>query len=229
MNDDHEPTPGPAPARVLGDEQVEQALGNLLRTGVVLAALVVLAGGVLYLARHGGEPADRRTFQGEPAELRSPAGIVSEALALHERMARELWQRAGYSGHWKYPFTRLVERYGESGRHYHTLAHVQQCLETFDALRDDAENPDAVEMALWFHDAVYDTRKKDNEAMSAGLAEVVLDVGGFPTDYIALVRRLVLATTHRDPPNDADEAVLIDCDLAVTNFVLANHGQCHLG
>ncbi len=67
------------------DQQVDQFLGNLLRAGVMLAAVTVLAGGVLYLARHGTDPADYRVFRGEPADLRSPLGIVTDALALQGR------------------------------------------------------------------------------------------------------------------------------------------------
>jgi uncharacterized membrane protein len=67
------------------DQQVEEIVGNLLRAGVLLAAAVVFLGGVLYLARHGGERADDRIFHGEPADLRSPAGIVEDALALSSR------------------------------------------------------------------------------------------------------------------------------------------------
>jgi uncharacterized membrane protein len=69
------------------DAAVEQVLGNLLRVGVLLAAAVVLAGGTLYLVRHRGERSDQhyRLFRGEPADLRGPAGIVGEALALSSR------------------------------------------------------------------------------------------------------------------------------------------------
>ena len=62
------------------EERFEQFLGNLLRAGVLLAATVVLAGGILYLVRHGGERADKRVFLGEPAELRNPTEIVAYAL-----------------------------------------------------------------------------------------------------------------------------------------------------
>jgi uncharacterized membrane protein len=67
------------------DERVEQVVGNLLRTGVLLAAAVVLLGAAVYLARHGTELADRRAFHGEPEDLRNPAGIVRDALALSGR------------------------------------------------------------------------------------------------------------------------------------------------
>jgi uncharacterized membrane protein len=67
------------------DQQVEQVIGNLLRYGVLTAALVTLAGGIVYLARHGSEPADHRLFVGEPADLRTVSGIVADALAFRGR------------------------------------------------------------------------------------------------------------------------------------------------
>jgi uncharacterized membrane protein len=67
------------------DERVEAIVGNLLRTGVLLAAAVVLLGGLLYLAHHGASEPDYRVFRGEPASLRGIAGIVADARALHGR------------------------------------------------------------------------------------------------------------------------------------------------
>jgi uncharacterized membrane protein len=61
--------------------RVQQAVGNLLRAGVLLAAAVVLAGGILFLVRHGGAVPDYRVFRGEPANLRTLAGIVRGSLA----------------------------------------------------------------------------------------------------------------------------------------------------
>lgn len=68
--------PRPAGRARWSDEEVDQFLGNLLRAGVVIATIVVVIGGVLYLRRHGFEVADRRVFQGEPAHLRSITGII---------------------------------------------------------------------------------------------------------------------------------------------------------
>jgi uncharacterized membrane protein len=62
------------------DDQVERTIGNLLRAGVLVAAAVAAAGGVVYLARHGGETPDDGVFRGEPADLRSPVGVVRDAL-----------------------------------------------------------------------------------------------------------------------------------------------------
>ena len=64
------------------DEQVDLYIGNLLRAGVTIAAVVGVLGGVLYLAQHGQQLADYREFRGEPAQLRSVRGIITSALAL---------------------------------------------------------------------------------------------------------------------------------------------------
>src|SRR4029077_3399824 len=67
------------------DQKVENLVGNLLRTGVSLAALIVFAGAVVYLAKHGSEPADYRVFHGEPNQLRTIAGALREAYAFQGR------------------------------------------------------------------------------------------------------------------------------------------------
>jgi uncharacterized membrane protein len=66
-------------------EAFEVLLGHVLRAGVVLAAIVVAAGGAIFLAKHGGESPAYGTFLGEPGDLRSIAGIVSEARTLSGR------------------------------------------------------------------------------------------------------------------------------------------------
>ncbi len=63
------------------DERLDRTIGHLLRAGVVISAVVVLAGGWLYVTHHTHETPDRRTFRGEPAELTHPAGIVRAACA----------------------------------------------------------------------------------------------------------------------------------------------------
>jgi uncharacterized membrane protein len=67
------------------DKRIENILGNLLRTGVILSAAIVFCGAIFYLVRHGQAPADYRVFQGEPSDLRSVAGIVHDAVHLSGR------------------------------------------------------------------------------------------------------------------------------------------------
>ena len=67
------------------DKAFDTLLGNVLRAGVLLAAAVVLCGGVVYLLRHGHDVPDYRVFRGEPSDLRSVSGIVSDARLLSGR------------------------------------------------------------------------------------------------------------------------------------------------
>jgi uncharacterized membrane protein len=64
------------------ERALERRFGDLLRTGVLCAALVVLVGGVLYLVRYGRSAPAYAIFRGEPADLRSVGGILREAGAL---------------------------------------------------------------------------------------------------------------------------------------------------
>jgi len=72
------------------DEHVEHIMGNLLRSGVGLAALVISLGGVLYLIQEGSTTPRYHVFRGEPSELRSLSGIVHGAIALRARGIMQL-------------------------------------------------------------------------------------------------------------------------------------------
>ena len=67
------------------DEGIDRFLGNLLRWGVILSTVVVLAGGILYLAGHGLEKHDYEVFRGEPADLRKPPAIAADAARFDSR------------------------------------------------------------------------------------------------------------------------------------------------
>jgi uncharacterized membrane protein len=74
-----------ATSRAWNDERLEGIIGTLLQVGVVLSGALVVAGGVIYLIRHGSEPPRYGTFAGEPLELRTLSGIVAYALSMHGR------------------------------------------------------------------------------------------------------------------------------------------------
>ena len=109
----------------------------------------------------------------------------------------------------------VVDAWSEPHRRYHDLAHLAAVLGIVDALAAHARDPDAVRLAAWYHDVVYDPRSAENEARSAGRARAGLR-GLVPDERIAEVERLVLLTTGHDPePGDVDGAVLCDADLSV--------------
>jgi predicted metal-dependent HD superfamily phosphohydrolase len=109
----------------------------------------------------------------------------------------------------------LLARYDEPQRAYHTLQHLHECLAWFEQMQPFAEHPAEVELALWFHDAVYDVHASDNEARSAAWAAEALRAAAAPADAAERVHALVMATCHHATPDGADAALLVDIDLAI--------------
>ena len=110
----------------------------------------------------------------------------------------------------------LVAAYSEQHRHYHTLQHLRECLAHYDAAAPLARRPAEVELALWFHDAVYDPQRQDNEVRSAEWARASVLAAGCEEAVAQRVPALVLATqAHRDDAGDIDTQLLLDIDLAI--------------
>lgn len=109
----------------------------------------------------------------------------------------------------------LLQKYAESPRKYHTLQHLGECLSLFDELSDQAEHPAEVEMALWFHDAIYELKRHDNEEQSAALARTVLTAAAVAPASIQRIEDLILATRHTALPVSPDKQLLVDIDLAI--------------
>jgi predicted metal-dependent HD superfamily phosphohydrolase len=78
----------------------------------------------------------------------------------------------GLTGH----LGELIHAYSSPDRYYHNLTHIQDCLSVFDQTSSLVAHPKEVELAIWFHDAVYDTRRSDNEQKSAEWAEAGTEV-----------------------------------------------------
>lgn len=108
--------------------------------------------------------------------------------------------------------------YHHPPRGYHNLDHVRACLDLCDpgVLPDpgDAEAAGATRFAMFLHDCVYDSRRQDNEARSAGIAAMLARDLGLPAAAIETIRRLIMATTHKGEPADALDACIRDVDLA---------------
>ncbi|MEV4971241.1 HD domain-containing protein [Streptomyces scopuliridis] len=111
---------------------------------------------------------------------------------------------------------RLLARWSEPQRRYHTTDHLLAVLDRVDTLAEYADDPDVVRLAAWFHDAVYRPDRSENEERSARLAERALPEAGLSEDRTREVARLVrLTTTHAAAPGDRNGAVLCDADLAI--------------
>ncbi|RWQ36992.1 MAG: hypothetical protein EOS21_23090 [Mesorhizobium sp.] len=114
----------------------------------------------------------------------------------------------------------LSALYRAEGRHYHSLAHIEAMLALAGHYRASLHDPEAVEAAIWFHDAIYDSRAKDNEAKSAALAEKKLS-GRTDAQRLGRITAMIIATATHELPHFGDEnavrdaALFLDMDLAI--------------
>lgn len=131
--------------------------------------------------------------------------------ALHERW-RRTWALAGLRADDRL-LDGLVASYAEPHRAYHTLHHIGECFAHLDAYPIAIDDRLAIELALWFHDAVYDTRAHDNEQKSAELARSALPA--FDVTTLDRIEALILATRHDTVPDDPGEQMMADVDLAI--------------
>lgn len=122
------------------------------------------------------------------------------------------WAGAAGASPW---YHALRSRYDEPQRHYHTFDHIQACLQHFDAVRPLLQQPVAVELALWFHDAIYDPRAKNNERRSADFARTALLACQLDATLVAQVDKLIMLTRHDAAPDTDDGRLLVDIDLAI--------------
>lgn len=112
-------------------------------------------------------------------------------------------------------YGRLAEAYREPQRHYHTQQHMGECLVELDEASHLAQRLAEVELALWFHDAVYDPQAADNEERSAELAKQFLREGGSADQLAGRVEQLILMTKTHQAQGDADGGILLDIDLSI--------------
>ena len=134
---------------------------------------------------------------------------------LLQRSWRRAWAEIGASGDGEALRQRLTDAWREPQRRYHTLQHIAECLSHLEPVRTLAAAPAEVELGLWFHDAVYDVRGHDNEEKSAAWATQELLAVGVAAAAAERVHALVMATRHAALPETADEALLVDIDLAI--------------
>lgn len=144
-----------------------------------------------------------------------------------ERWLRLMWALAFGPNE---PMYRTLERlYGARGRYYHTADHISACLALFDGLRKTTDCADEIELALWFHDAVYNPLWSRNEEKSARLAEEFMAINGASASMRNLVRRMILATRDHRPDGTPETNVLLDIDLAILSSDPGTYSGYELG
>jgi len=106
----------------------------------------------------------------------------------------------------------LHRLYGAPYRRFHNLNHIRDCLRRFDEVAPLLVDRDSVELALWFHDAVYDIGVSDNERRSAEMF-LALSAGARFT-FRHHVCGLIMATRHARRVHGNDRSFMVDIDLS---------------
>ncbi|MCP3926463.1 MAG: hypothetical protein GY714_28210 [Desulfobacterales bacterium] len=112
-------------------------------------------------------------------------------------------------------YNNLIIKYSEKHRKYHNLNHIEYCLSHFGRVKHLLENEDLVEIAIWYHDIIYETSSKTNEEDSAILANDELTGLGLKDNYVDKVYEMIIATKHDVEISDKDTKYLIDIDLSI--------------
>lgn len=112
-------------------------------------------------------------------------------------------------------YAKLTQAYTEKHRHYHSDAHINACLQHFDAAKHLAECSAEVELALWFHDVIYKPLSSTNELDSANWCAKFLAENNVAAETVQRIFTLIMATCHAAEPVGNDEALVVDIDLAI--------------
>lgn len=145
----------------------------------------------------------------------SDSSPLPNAADIFDRSWQRAWRGLGVAVPAAGLQARLLACYAEPQRHYHSLQHLRECLEALETSLHLAQQPAEVELALWFHDAVYALQRSDNEQKSADWARDALLAAALPPVLCQRVHDLVMATRHSAAPEATDEQLLVDIDLGI--------------
>lgn len=110
----------------------------------------------------------------------------------------------------------ILDAYDEPQRHYHTLRHIQHCLYELDTLPEKDLDRASMELAIWYHDLVYDPKSRNNEKASAERMQT--DLQGFVAKLsLATVEKMILLSAHRGEPSPGDPSInhFLDIDMSI--------------
>ena len=111
----------------------------------------------------------------------------------------------------------IVNHYSNKNRYYHNLDHIQNMLSQAEDFKSHIEDFDVLVFAIWYHDIIYKSTKKDNEVKSALFAKKALKSLDFDEKKLKNIENLIISTKKHQiilDEND-DNAYLLDFDLSI--------------
>lgn len=137
----------------------------------------------------------------------------------------KLWNRIGAQGNAEEAFAKLAAMYAEPQRFYHNMDHIKNCLIELDSARSLVQKPDLVEfdlvefdlveLAIWHHDAIYNTQSKKNEKKSAQLAYDVCLSAQLPKEFAKGAKNLIWTPNYVKSSSGIDKRVFMDIDYSI--------------
>jgi predicted metal-dependent HD superfamily phosphohydrolase len=168
------------------------------------------------------EPQDR----GQPSQTGvhgAPDALDSVGFAAWARV----WAELGVEDASRATHQQLLQHYREPHRAYHTLQHLDECLQVRRRVNAACQAYAEIDLALWFHDAIYQPRRRDNELRSAQWLDDVARDSGLGAEMRRRLYDLIMVTRHDGAPASADEAVLVDTDLAILGASAERFAEYH--
>lgn len=146
------------------------------------------------------------------------ADSLAKPPALNRSLDAARWQRLMDA--FKLPscidtFSKLSRSYSERHRAYHTAPHINACLQQLDLAHPLPVRAHELELAIWFHDAIYHPSSQSNEEDSAQWCTTFLDENIIESHIVERIKNLIMATEHNTQPKSLDEFLIADIDLTV--------------
>ena len=100
-------------------------------------------------------------------------------------------------------------------RVYHNLNHLENLFNELNPIQDVISSWETVSYAIFYHDIVYNVKKKNNEELSADLTVRHLKEINYPTESIQLCFDHIIATKSHSVSGNHDTNLFTDADLSV--------------
>ncbi len=112
-------------------------------------------------------------------------------------------------------FDELSKLYSSPKRYYHDITHITNLLKLWESNKNKLGDEEIVYLVIWFHDAIYDSWKSDNEELSAEMAKEFLIKINYPIYKIDKIVQYILATKTHESNGDPDLNFFLDFDLSI--------------
>jgi len=111
----------------------------------------------------------------------------------------------------------LIRHYSEPQRLYHNLSHIMVLLRYAETHRHQIQELETVELAIWFHDVIYDTHLPDNERRSAAWSRRAMMAMQIEKSRMLAVLQCIVATENHElaASHMPDLPLFLDMDIAI--------------